>query len=199
MAYGMSKVAPDTGDLKDKVVAVIGDSTFFHSGLTGLVDMIWNGGNSVVVIQDNRITGMTGGQENPGSGHTLTGAESPQIDIEKLVLALGLKPGNVRGVSGYDLKQSEAVLKEELAKPEPSVVITKDPCVLQYRVKKPALTVDTEKCVGCKQCLKVGCIALSMVEEGDKQYASVDPNFCVGCTVCAQVCKFDAIVAGEAK
>lgn len=199
MAYGMSKVSADTGDLKDKVVAVIGDSTFFHSGLTGLVDMIWNGGNSVVVIQDNRITGMTGGQENPGSGHTLAGAESPPIDIEKLVLAMGLKPENLRLVNAYDLEQVETVLREELAKPEPSVVLTKDPCVLQYRVKKPALTVDLEKCVGCKQCLKVGCIALSMVEEGDKQHASVDPNFCVGCTVCAQVCKFDAIVAGEAK
>jgi indolepyruvate ferredoxin oxidoreductase alpha subunit len=142
---------------------------------------------------------MTGGQENPGTGHTLTGAESPQIDIERLVLSLGMKPENVRVVSGYDLKQIEAVLKEELAKPEPSVVITKDPCVLQYRVKLPALTVDTEKCVACKQCLKVGCIALSMAGEGDKERAAIDPNFCVGCTVCAQVCKFDAIVPQEAK
>jgi indolepyruvate ferredoxin oxidoreductase alpha subunit len=199
MAHGMSKVVADTGDLKDKIVAVIGDSTFFHSGVTGLIDMIWNGGNSVVVIQDNRITGMTGGQENPGTGHTLSGGESPQIDIEKLVLVLGMKPENVRVISGYDLKQIEAVMREELAKPEPSVVITKDPCVLQYRVKKPALTVDAETCVACKQCLKVGCIALSMEGEGEAQHAVIDPNFCVGCTVCAQVCKFDAIVPGEAR
>jgi indolepyruvate ferredoxin oxidoreductase, alpha subunit len=197
MAHGMSKVAGESPDLKDKVVAVIGDSTFFHSGVTGLIDMIWNGGNSVVVIQDNRITGMTGGQENPGTGHTLSGAESPQIDVERLVLALGMKPANVRVVSGYDLKQIETVLREELDKPEPSVVITKDPCVLQYRVKKPALKVDQEACKACKQCLKVGCIALSMKGEGDEASVVIDPNFCVGCTVCAQVCKSDAIGVGE--
>ncbi|MBI5017789.1 MAG: indolepyruvate ferredoxin oxidoreductase subunit alpha [Deltaproteobacteria bacterium] len=195
MAHGISKVVADSGDLKDRVVAVIGDSTFFHSGVTGLIDLIWNGGTSVVIIQDNRITGMTGGQENPGTGHTLSGGESPQIDMERLVLALGVKPANVRVVSAYDLKEVEAVLREELGKPEPSVVITKDPCVLQYKVKKPALTVDPEVCTACKQCLRVGCIALSLEGEGDAAHAVIDPNFCVGCTVCAQVCKFDAIGA----
>jgi indolepyruvate ferredoxin oxidoreductase, alpha subunit len=193
MAHGMSKVIPDTGDLKDRIVAVIGDSTFFHSGVTGLIDMIWNQGNAVVVIQDNRTTAMTGGQENPGSGHVLTGIASPEIDMEKLVLALGVKPQNVRLMNAYDLKEIETVLREEIAKNEPSVVITKDPCVLQYKVKKPALHVEVEECTGCKQCLKVGCIALSMEGTGDDAHAAIDTNFCTGCTICAQVCKFDAI------
>ncbi|NTU59437.1 MAG: indolepyruvate ferredoxin oxidoreductase subunit alpha [Deltaproteobacteria bacterium] len=195
MAHGMSKVVGLSDDLKDKVVAVIGDSTFFHSGITGLIDLIWNGGSSVVVIQDNRITGMTGGQENPGSGHVLSGSESPQIDMEKLVLALGINPANVRVIDSYNLKEIETVLREELAKPEPSVVITKDPCVLQYKIKGKSMKVDVDVCTACKQCLKVGCIALSMEGEGDNLHAAIDPNFCTGCTVCSQVCKFDAIQA----
>ncbi|MBE0618866.1 MAG: 4Fe-4S binding protein, partial [Proteobacteria bacterium] len=195
MAHGMSKVMGQPRDRKDQVVAVIGDSTFFHSGVTGLIDMIWNGGSSVVLIQDNRITGMTGGQVTPGIGKNLMGQDAPAIEIEKLVLALGVKPENVRVVSAYDLKQVETVLTEELAKPDPSVVITKDPCVLQYKVKQPAMHVEAEACTACKQCLKVGCIALSMEGEGDDRHAAIDPNFCTGCTVCAQVCKFDAIQA----
>ncbi len=195
MAHGMAKVMGASAERRNQVVAVIGDSTFFHSGVTGLMDMIYNDGNAVVLIQDNRITAMTGGQENPGTGHTLMGVESPQIDMERLVTALGVKPENVRVVSAYDLEEVETVLKEELAKPEPSVVITKDPCVLQYRVKKPSLHVDVDACTACKQCLKVGCIALSMEGEGDEHHAAIDSNFCTGCTVCAQVCKFDAIQA----
>lgn len=195
MAHGMTKVIGPSTDRKNQVVAVIGDSTFFHSGVTGLIDMIYNQGNSVVMIQDNRTTAMTGGQENPGSGQSLMGVESPQIDMEKLVVALGVRTENVRVVSAYDLKEVETVLKEELAKAEPSVVITKDPCVLQFRVKKPSLRVDEDACTACKQCLRVGCIALSMEGEGDAQHAAIDPNFCTGCTVCAQVCKFDAIQA----
>jgi len=195
IAHGISKVIREPADRKNQVVAVIGDSTFFHSGVTGLMDMIWNGGNAVVLIQDNRITGMTGGQVTPGIGKTLMGGDAPAIDMEKLVLALGVKPENVRVISAYDLKQIETVLKEELAKPEPSVVITKDPCVLQYRVKDKPMRVDVDACTACKQCLKVGCIALSMEGEGDARHAAIDPNFCTGCTVCAQVCKFDAIQA----
>ncbi|PLX45010.1 MAG: indolepyruvate ferredoxin oxidoreductase subunit alpha [Deltaproteobacteria bacterium] len=194
MAHGMSKVLPTPERNQDKVVAVIGDSTFFHSGVTGLIDMIYNDGNAVVVIQDNRITGMTGGQENPGSGHTLNGMEAPEIDCVKLSVALGVSPENVRVVSAYNLKEIEDVMKEELAKPSPSVVITKDPCVLQYKVKDEPYKVDREKCTGCKKCIGVGCIALSMVVEGEERFAEIDPNFCTGCSVCAQVCKFDAIV-----
>ncbi len=195
MAHGMAKALGAAKDLKDQVVAVIGDSTFFHSGVTGLIDMIWNGGSSVVMIQDNRITGMTGGQVTPGIGKTLMGGDAPVVDIEKLVLALGVKPENVRVVSAYDLKEIETVLRDELSKPEPSVVITKDPCVLQYRIKGKPMAVDAEKCTACKQCLRVGCIALSMEGEGDDRRAVIDPNFCTGCTVCAQVCKFEAIQA----
>jgi len=193
MAHGISKVMAGSTDPLNRTVAVIGDSTFFHSGITGLIDMIWNGGNSVVMIQDNRITAMTGGQQTPGTGQTLMGAEAPQIDIEKLVLTLGVKPANVRVVNAYDLKQVETVLKEELAKPEPSVILTKDPCVLNYRVKDRPMQVDPEACTACKQCLQVSCIALSMQGEGDDRKAAIDPNFCTGCTVCSQVCKFDAI------
>ncbi len=194
MAHGISKVVGEATRNEDKVVAVIGDSTFFHSGVTGLMDMIWNDGNAVVVIQDNRITGMTGGQENPGTGHTLQGNDSAEIDMEKLVLALGVKRENTRVISAYDLKEVETVLKEELAKDSPSVIITKDPCVLQFKVKEELYHVDIEACTGCKQCIKVGCIALSMVDDGDDKKAQIDPNFCTGCSVCAQVCKFDAIV-----
>ncbi len=193
MAHGMNKVLGDTEDRSNKTVSVIGDSTFFHSGVPGLMDMIWNRGNSVVMIQDNRTTAMTGGQVTPGIGKTLMGDDSPVIDMEKLVKALGVSPDNVRVVSAYDLKEIETVLKEELDKPDPSVVITKDPCVLQYRVKGEPMHVDTEACTGCGVCLRTSCIALSMVGEGDERHAEIDPNFCTGCTVCAQVCKFDAI------
>jgi indolepyruvate ferredoxin oxidoreductase alpha subunit len=194
MAHGIAKVMGESEDYKNKVVAVIGDSTFFHSGVTGLIDLIWNSGNAVVAIQDNRITAMTGGQENPGSGHSIAGVESPAIDLEKLVIALGVKPENVRVVSAYDLKALEAVFREELEKPEPSVVITKDPCVLQYRVKGEPMRVLSEKCTGCKRCIGVGCIAVSMAQKGEVSFAAIDPNFCTGCTVCAQVCKVEAIV-----
>ena len=193
MAHGIAKVIGPTENRKDQVVAVIGDSTFFHSGITGLIDMIWNDGNAVVVIQDNRITAMTGGQENPGTGHVLSGLESPEIDMEKLVVALGVAPDNVRVVSAYDLEQVETALKEELAKPSPSVIITKDPCVLQFKISEAPYGVDLETCTGCKQCIKVGCIALSMTEHDGEAKAAIDPSFCTGCSVCAQVCKFDAI------
>jgi indolepyruvate ferredoxin oxidoreductase alpha subunit len=195
MAHGISKAVGDTDEQKNKVVAVIGDSTFFHSGVTGLMDVIYNNGSSVVLIQDNRTTAMTGGQENPGTGRSLMGAGSPEIDIGKLVIALGVKPENVRVVSAYDLKRLETTLKEELDKNEPSVVITKDPCVLQYRVKNPPMQVMEDACTACEQCIRVGCIALSMAGEGEQRHAVIDPNHCVGCTVCAQVCKFDAIQA----
>ncbi|MDF1553338.1 MAG: indolepyruvate ferredoxin oxidoreductase subunit alpha [Deferrisomatales bacterium] len=194
MAHGIAKVIGPTAERKNQVVAVIGDSTFFHSGVTGLIDMIWNNGNAVVVIQDNRTTAMTGGQENPGTGHMLSGLESPQIDMEKLVVALGVVPDNVRVVSAYNLEAVENALTEELAKPSPSVVITKDPCVLQYKISETPYGVDRETCTGCKQCIKVGCIALSMTEQDGETKAEIDPAFCTGCSVCAQVCKFDAIV-----
>lgn len=194
MAHGMSKVLGKAQRMEDKLVAVIGDSTVFHSGMSSLVDLIWNAGNAVVIIQDNRTTAMTGGQENPGSGHTLNGVDSPDIDVEKLVLAMGLPRENVHVVNSYDLTQIETVLRNELAKDTPSVVITKDPCVLRFKVSSRPMKVDPEKCTACKVCLKVGCISISMVGEEDNLHAEVDNHSCTGCGVCAQVCKFEAIL-----
>ncbi len=190
MAHGISKVfKPDS--IKNKTVAVIGDSTFFHSGITGLLDMIYNKGNAVVVIMDNRTTAMTGGQENPGSGKTLLGEPAIETDILELVKALGVK--NAFEFNSYNLEETEKVLKEALEKDELTVLVCKQPCVLQYKVFKPSLKIDEEKCKGCKACIKVGCIALSLKEVNGETKAEIDSNMCVGCGVCAQVCKFDAI------
>jgi indolepyruvate ferredoxin oxidoreductase alpha subunit len=191
MAHGMSHVLPETDDLSQKTVAVIGDSTFWHSGMTGLLDAIYNKGTSVVMILDNRTTGMTGGQENPGTGKTLMGEDTIAADITALCRAFGMPA--VAEVDPYNLKDIEDTLRAELAKPELSVVVAKAPCVLRYRVSKPPLQVDPEKCTGCKRCLQVSCNALDLVEEGEKSYVQIDQNLCVGCTICQQVCKFDAI------
>jgi indolepyruvate ferredoxin oxidoreductase alpha subunit len=190
MAHGISKVfKPDT--IKNKTVAVIGDSTFFHSGITGLLGMIYNKGNSVVIIMDNRTTAMTGGQENPGTGKTLLGEPTIETDILELVKALGVK--NAYEFDSYNLEETEKIIREALDKDELTVLVCKKPCVLQYKVFKPALKIDEEKCKGCKACIKVGCIALGLKEVDGETKAEIDPNMCVGCGVCAQVCKFDAI------
>lgn len=193
MAHGIAKVMEDNGDIKNKAVAVIGDSTFFHSGVTGLMDTIWNGGNALTLILDNRTTGMTGGQENPGSGRTLAGEPSVEVDPVKLVEALGVT--RVSQVDPYDLKDIELVIRRELAAGEPSVVIAKAPCVLRYKVRSDPWTIDAELCTGCKRCLQVGCIALNLAEEGEEVKVEIDPTQCNGCGVCAQMCNFDAIVA----
>ncbi len=193
MAHGIAKVMEDNGDIKNKAVAVIGDSTFFHSGVTGLMDTIWNAGNALTLILDNRTTGMTGGQENPGSGRTLAGEPSVEVDLVKLVEALGVT--RVSQVDPYDLKNIELVIRRELAAGEPSVVIAKAPCVLRYKVRSDPWTIDAELCTGCKRCLQVGCIALNLAEEGEEVKVEIDPTQCNGCGVCAQMCNFDAIVA----
>ncbi len=191
MAHGISKVfTPDS--IKNKTVAVIGDSTFFHSGITGLLDMIYNKGNSVVIIMDNRTTAMTGGQDNPGSGKTLMGEPAIETDILELVKALGVK--NAYEFNSYNLEETEKIIREALEKDDLTVLVCKQPCVLQYKVFKPSLNIDKDKCKGCKACIKVGCIALSLVEVNGETKAEIDPNMCVGCGVCAQVCKFDAII-----
>ncbi len=191
MAHGISKVfTPDS--IKNKTVAVIGDSTFFHSGITGLLDMIYNKGNAVVIIMDNRTTAMTGGQENPGSGKTLMGEPAIETDVLELVKALGVK--NAYEFNSYNLEETEKIIREALEKDELTVLVCKQPCVLQYKVFKPSLKVDEEKCKGCKACIRVGCIALGLKEVDGETKAEIDPNMCVGCGVCAQVCKFDAIV-----
>ena len=191
MAHGIGKVLK-TDDIKNRVVAVIGDSTFFHSGITPLLDMIYNKGTGVVIVMDNRITAMTGGQPNPGTGKTLMGEDTIATDIIELAKALGVK--NVKEINTYNLKETEETIREALQKDELTVLVCKQPCVLQYKVFKPPLKVDPEKCKGCKACLKVGCIAIGMTEVNGEKKAQIDETLCTGCKVCQQVCKFDAIV-----
>jgi indolepyruvate ferredoxin oxidoreductase, alpha subunit len=191
MAHGIGKVMEDTDDVKNRAVAILGDSTFFHSGVTPLMDAIWNKGNALTIILDNRTTGMTGGQENPGTGRTLGGDLTSEVDLPKLCEALGVK--RVRTIDPYDVEAVEEAIKEELAAKEASVIIAKAPCVLQYKIKRDPWVVDAELCTGCKRCLRVGCIALGLVGEGDAVKAEIDAVQCNGCSVCAQMCKFEAI------
>ncbi len=191
MGHGIDKVVAESDDNSQKVVSVIGDSTFFHSGMTSLLNCIYNGSSSVVMILDNRTTGMTGGQDNPGSGRTLSGEETVAVDIPALVKAMGIK--NVLKVDPYDLEDIESKLKIALASKEITVIVVEAPCVLRYRISKPPLKVDAEKCTGCKRCLQVSCNALSLEVKDDRKFVVIDPNVCAGCGVCAQVCKFDAI------
>ena len=175
-----------------KTVAVIGDSTFMHSGMTGLANIAYNGSNSTVIIVDNSITGMTGHQHNPTTGYNIKGDPATKIDLEALCHALGIN--RVRVVDPYDLKTTEAVIMEEIEADEPSVIISRRPCALLKYVKaKPSLTVDNDKCRSCKACMKIGCPAISM--KGGK--AKIDETLCVGCEVCKQLCHFDAITGGE--
>jgi len=176
------------GAADSKTVAVIGDSTFMHSGITGLVNMAYNESNGTVIIVDNSITGMTGHQQNPTTGFNLKGDPCAKIDLETLCHAVGIK--RVRVVDPYNLEQCNTVLKEELAAQEPSVIISRRPCALLKYVKhKAPLTVDTDKCVGCKACMKIGCPAISIIDGK----AKVDATQCVGCGVCQQLCKFGAL------
>ena len=174
-------------DSERKTVAVIGDSTFMHSGMTGLANIAYNQSNSTVIILDNSITGMTGHQQNLTTGYNIKGDPAGKIDLESLCRAMGFR--RVRVVDPYDLAETEKAVKEELAAEEPSVIISRRPCALLKYVKhKPPLKVNTEKCVGCKSCMKIGCPAISI--KGGK--AHVDNTLCVGCGVCRQLCRFDA-------
>ena len=170
-----------------RTVAVIGDSTFMHSGMTGLANIAYNQSNSTVIILDNSITGMTGHQQNPTTGYNIKGDPAGKIDLEALCRAMGF--ARVRVVDPYDLDACDKAVKEELAADEPSVIISRRPCALLKYVKHNApLRVSTDKCVGCKSCMKIGCPALSF-KDGK---ARVDATLCVGCGVCAQLCRFDA-------
>ena len=176
-------------EAEKKSVAVIGDSTFMHSGMTGLVNVAYNATNSTVIILDNSITGMTGHQQNPTTGYNIKGDPASKVDLETLCKALGIN--RVKVVDPYDLKACNDVLKEELAVEEPSVIISRRPCVLLKSVKHEApLKVDADKCKSCKRCMTLGCPAISM-KDGK---AKIDATLCVGCGVCKQLCAFDAIV-----
>ncbi len=195
-ATGITKVL--SAEERQQVVAVIGDSTFLHSGITGLLDMVYNKAPATVLILDNRITAMTGRQENPASGFTLMGEDTFQVDLPQLVKTLGVR--HVQIVDPYDLAESKRILQEEMARPEPSVVITQRPCVLIKRAgvfeSGEPLEVKIELCSGCKACMKLGCPAIvwQTGEEG-KGKATIDPLLCTGCNVCEQVCKLSAIGA----
>ncbi len=172
-----------------RAVAVIGDSTFYHSGMTGLLDAVYNGVGLVTVILDNRITAMTGHQENPGSGYALSGQTAPEAKPEEIAKAFGIK--RVATVDPYDLAQVKKTLEDSLADPHPSVIVSRAPCALLKRaaVRKPSYYVDQDACRKCKVCLKVACPAL-YVEDGK---ARIDAAVCVGCGICAQVCRFGTI------
>ncbi len=175
-------------ETEGKTVAVIGDSTFMHSGMTGLANIAYNGSNSTVLILDNSITGMTGHQQNPTTGYNIKGDPATKINLEELCHALGIN--RVRVVDPYNLDECEKALREELAAEEPSVIISRRPCVLLKSVKaKPPVKVDADKCRSCKKCMKMGCPAIHM-ENGK---ACIDTTLCVGCGVCKQLCAFDAI------
>lgn len=175
------------GKSEGKTVAVIGDSTFMHSGMTGLANVAYNQSNSTVIILDNSITGMTGHQQNPTTGYNIKGDPAGKIDLEALCRAMGFERVSV--VDPYNLEECDRVLKEELSAKEPSVIISRRPCALLKYVKHNApLTVNEEKCIGCKSCMRIGCPAISM-KNGK---AHVDNTLCVGCEVCSQLCKKDA-------
>ncbi len=176
------------GEFEGKAVAVIGDSTFIHSGITGLINIAYNRSNSTVIILDNSITGMTGHQNNPANGKNIHGEPANAVDLESLVKSIGIN--RVTVVDPGNLSEVEAVIKTELAAEEPSVIITRKPCALLKTVKhKPPFKVDADKCKSCKACMKIGCPAISMT--GGK--AKIDNTLCVGCGLCTQMCKFDAI------
>ena len=194
MAHGMAKVQDAATRTKDRPVAVIGDSTFLHSGMTPLLNTVWNQGETVTLILDNRTTAMTGGQENPGTGKTLNGGVAPAVDLVKLCEAFGV-PTIVK-VDPYNLAEVEKSISEALATPGPVVIIAQAPCVLEYKVRHEPWVIDAEVCTGCKRCLRVACIALGLVEREDgKVVVQIDETQCNGCGVCAQMCKFGAIAA----
>ncbi|HEX9191461.1 MAG TPA: thiamine pyrophosphate-dependent enzyme, partial [Candidatus Deferrimicrobiaceae bacterium] len=207
-AHGMEKALGPEG--VGKVVSVIGDSTFLHSGITGLMDIVYNKGCSTVILLDNSITAMTGAQENPSTGKTLHGDPTHRLDLPGLCRAIGVE--HVYVVNPHDMEQTEAVLRREIARPAPSVVITEAPCALlpdHRKRKRPVYEVVADLCTGCKACSRLGCPAIEWVhftpEEAaaagkkptQKGMARINPLLCDGCNQCPPLCKFKAIVARE--
>lgn len=185
MSHGLEKATE--GESTRDTVAVIGDSTFVHSGITGLVNAVYNHGRSTILILDNSITAMTGHQPNPTVGYDIRKQETYKLDLETLCRAVGVS--DVKTVDPYDLENLEAAIKDSLSRDEVSVVIVRRPCALLSKEKKPVYVVDTDKCRGCGMCLKLGCPAIE--REGKK--ARINPALCAGCDLCARVCKFSAI------
>ncbi|MBF0484172.1 MAG: indolepyruvate ferredoxin oxidoreductase subunit alpha [Candidatus Omnitrophica bacterium] len=187
MAHGMQKA-----NNSKKVVGVIGDSTFFHSGITGLIDIVYNKGTSTIIVLDNRITAMTGHQENPGSGSTLMGEPTVALSIAEIGRACGVK--RIFEINPYDQKNTKNIIAQEIEINEPSLIISKAPCVLYS--KKPInkqRSINQEKCKNCRQCLRLGCPAI----EADEGKPHINPHICMGCSLCQQACKFDAITELE--
>lgn len=195
VAMGLSKALELTGQTQKKVFGVLGDSTFFHSGMTGAAEIIYNHGNLIPVVLDNSITGMTGHQDHPGTGYTLQGDIAEKLSIEDILSAYGYK--KIIIVDPQDLSAMQRAADEALASEEPAAIITRRPCLLIKRLpqEKALCVVDETKCIGCKKCLKVGCPAISLTGRKSK----IDPTQCTGCTVCAQVCPVMAIERKEIK
>ncbi len=194
-AFGITKAGKSEG----KFVSIIGDSTFLHSGITALASVVYNKGNTTNIIVDNRITAMTGGQDNPGTSRTLMGEETHAVDLQAICRAIGVE--HVREVDPYDLEETISVLKEETERDACSVVITNRPCMLfPTKIKDEPYTVNLEKCTACGLCFGVGCPSISAsAEKNDKgkPKSEIDPITCTGCTICAQVCPSGAIVSLE--
>ena len=184
LAHGMDKAGE-----KRKVVGMVGDSTFFHSGITGLLDVVYNRGASTIIVVDNRTTAMTGHQDHPGTGKTLMGHTTFEASIEAIGKACGVK--RVFTVDPLDLKETLRVIKQEIDINEPSLIVSRSPCILHQRPKKiTRRVVDDEICKKCGLCLKLGCPAM---EGGKGVKPEINELLCNGCSMCEQVCKFDAI------
>lgn len=188
-ALGMAKARG--AEFNKKLVSVIGDSTFIHSGITGLIDIVYNKGANTVIILDNSITGMTGHQDNPTTGKTIRGEKTKQVDLEALCHAVGVE--HVVVADPFDVKAFERVVKEEVERDEPSVIIAQRPCALLKTVKYSGCALITDRCKNCHVCMKLGCPAISLVEGA----VQIDPNQCNGCGLCVNVCPFGAIEKEE--
>ncbi len=204
-AYGAGKVLGSEG--LGKICAVLGDSTFLHSGVGPLMDTVYNGGYSTTLILDNRITAMTGQQEHPGTGFTIKGDPADTVDYAQLARALGVK--NVRMIDPYNIKETIEVVREEVNRDEASVIITQNsPCMLlrrsrpRERFKYPTYRIDNDTCSGCRLCLNVNCPAISWLpnpgtsKSGKKRKGTsfINQDQCVGCGVCFQICEFESIL-----
>ena len=190
-AFGLEKAG-----YSNRTAAILGDSTFFHSGITGLLNVVYNRGTSTVVVLDNRTTAMTGHQDHPGTGQTLMGDETSEITVEQVARGIGVE--RVRVIDCYDVAEVEKVLQEELDAPEPSIVVAKSLCVVGAKLRTvKQYTIDFEACRGCRACLKLGCPALELGDASPEKprlrKARINPVLCMGCGMCYQVCEYEAI------